>query len=100
MKRRAFLKLFIGTVAVATLPIPKFMAPALYIDDGTGFSINEACKPGDLDVSGHLTAEMIEEAALKSMHNMGRPDRLIMSEEHYETHKKYFANLGYQIVYV
>jgi hypothetical protein len=95
MNRRAFLKLFIGTVAVATIPIPKFLAPKLYIDDGTAFEGYGSVSSVNLG-SGILTQEMIEEAALKSVQNMGRPDKILMSEDSFIALNKYF---GYKIVY-
>jgi hypothetical protein len=94
--RRAFLKLFIGTVAVATLPIPKFLLPK---EQPIFFGVDWAkgCEPVMFnDVGGVLTVEMIEEAAKRSAMNMGQPDMMYMSKKDYKTLGKYF---GYKVVY-
>lgn len=96
--RRAFLKLFIGTVAVATLPIPKFLFPEekyppIFIDNGTGF---EGYGANANFAGGTLTVEMIEEAAKRSAMNMGQPDMILMSKRNYKKVAKHF---GYKVVY-
>lgn len=96
MNRRAFLKLFVGTVAVATIPIPKFLLPK---EESITFTIPDQ-GPLHYEVyrncGGVLTQEMIEEAALKSAQNMGRPDMMIMSEKAYEDVHRFFS---YKVVY-
>lgn len=98
MNRRAFLKLFVGTVAVATIPIPKFLLPEskyppLFIDDGTGF-LGYGADAGFGATT--LTVEMIEEAAKRSAMNMGQPDFIMMSKRDY---KKLAKGFGYKVVY-
>lgn len=96
MKRRAFLKLFIGGVAIAAIPIPNFLLPKQEEQGilpiaigGTGY--------GTFDVSGGtLTQKMIEDAAMRSAQNMGKPDMLLMSKKDYKSLAKYF---GYKVVY-
>ena len=91
MNRRAFLKLFVGTVAVATLPIPKFL---LKDERDTAFENYGAWKGEAYNAqSGTLTIEMIEEASKRAMENMGKPDMIIMSER---TFKRF---LRWQVVY-
>ncbi len=94
MNRRAFLKLFIGSVAVATIPIPKFLAPKQDLFKEHGYGDWES---RSFDLSGGvLTIEMIEEAALKSASNFGKPDQLFMSPKDYKSFAKYF---GYKVIY-
>lgn len=96
MNRRAFLKLFVGGVAVATIPIPKFLLPkedtlTIKIPD-TGPLYYNVYRGGGVT----LTQEMIEEAAKRSAMNMGRPDMIIMGKREYKQVAKMF---GYKVVY-
>lgn len=96
MNRRAFLKLFVGTAAVATIPIPKWLLPK---EEAITFTIPDS---GPLYYNVYrsagvvLTQEMIEEAALKASQNMGAPDMMIMSEKAYNDVNSYFR---YKVVY-
>lgn len=95
MNRRAFLKLFIGTVAVATLPIPRFLLKEER--DTDLFKIGDGVKPWEsleYDSSGGvLTMEMIEEAAKRAIENHGTPDRIYLSPARYK------AFVRWQVVY-
>ena len=90
MNRRAFLKLFIGTVAIAAIPIPNFLLPKEEL-------LNDFWKGETVPSSeGVLTMEMIEEAAQRSIDNMGAPDKIYMSKKSY---KKFGKLFGYKIEY-
>lgn len=98
MNRRAFLQLFVGTVAVATIPIPKFLLPKeekvpifMGIDPAFGSESVVFSTEG-----GVLTQEMIEQAALRSAMEMGQPDRMYMSMKSYKKVAKIF---GYKVIY-
>jgi hypothetical protein len=94
MNRRAFLKLFVGSVAVATLPIPRFL---LKEEPDTALVAFAAWKGELYDASsGVLTAEMIEEASRRAMENHGKPTVVYMSPARYNTFLKHF---GYKVVY-
>lgn len=90
MNRRAFLKLFVGTVAIAAIPIPNFLLPKeeLISDlwDGTHVKSSE----------GVLTMEMIEEASRRTIENYGAPQVIYISKARYKTFAKYF---GYKVEY-
>jgi hypothetical protein len=88
MNRRAFLKLFIGTVAVATLPIPRFL---LKEERDTAWQGIPYEAP-----TGTLTMEMIEEASKIAVGNYGKPTVLYISPAKYKTFLKHF---GCQVVY-
>ena len=97
--RRAFLKFMIGTVALATIPIPRFLTPKPNLND-----LNRLLEYGKFggstryDAKGStLTVEMIEHAAERSLANMGKPDMIMMSERDYKTLEKHY---GFKIVYV
>jgi hypothetical protein len=94
MNRRGFLKLFVGTVAVATVPIPNFLLPKR--EEPKPFFGVDTAYPGSMVMGATLTQEMIEDAAMKSAENMGRPDMIIMEEVDFHRVMKYF---GYQVVY-
>jgi hypothetical protein len=99
MNRRAFLKLFVGSVAVATIPIPRFLLPkkekTLFVDNGTGFSRYGDTKSFNLE-GGVLTQDTIESAALAAAANHGTPDVMYMEQEDYVHFAKYF---GYSVTY-
>lgn len=92
MKRRAFLKLIIGTTVVATLPVPEFLLPrpkpkytvpteGVYDISGRFFS-----------TSGNvLTQETIEAAAQKCLENFGKPETLIFTnvDDYWIFHAQY-----------
>ena len=95
--RRAFLKFFIGGIAVASCPIPKFLLPkeqSIFIDDGTSFLSHGSTTFNSS--GGVLTQEMIEEAAARSAMNMGQADVIYMSKGNYEALAKSF---GFKVVY-
>jgi hypothetical protein len=94
MNRRAFLKLFVGTVAVATLPIPKFLLKEEKPVDT--FSAYGQWRSTMIESGGVLTQKMIEDAAERAAMNCGRPDVMYMSKKNYKTFAKVF---GYQVVY-
>lgn len=105
MNRRAFLKLFVGTVAVATVPIPNFLLPKQYsfkefgpgrLNDFDSYGSSKAFTVDD-GTTTILTQEMIEEAMQKAAMNHGRPDVMYMSKQSYKTFAKVF---GYKVVYV
>lgn len=99
--RRAFLKLFVGTVAVATLPLPRFLLNQSQKNELDG--LNRLLEYGtfggakSFDARGSvLTVETIEEAAKRSAMNMDQPDRILMSKRDY---KKLARHFGYKLVY-
>jgi hypothetical protein len=107
MNRRAFLQLFIGTVSIAAIPIPKFLLPketTLLTGDGiwtvppnvSAFSTLVSGNAQGNFSSGVLTQEMIEEAVAVSAMNMGRPDVIYMSKK---SHKQFAKLFGYKVIY-
>lgn len=82
MNRRAFLKLFVGTVAIVAIPIPHFLLP------------KEVETPESH--GGSLTMEMIEDASRRAMENYGKPDVMYMSKVNYKRYSKLF---GYKVEY-
>lgn len=99
MKRRAFLKLFVGSVAVATLPIPRFLIKKTEEDNISPVAGAFAAYGSDANftTSGTLTQEMIEDAAIQAALNHGRPDMIYMSRPAYKKFARYF---GYKVVYI
>lgn len=99
MNRRAFLKLFAGGVAIVAIPIPKFLLPKedtitiTIPDHGPEYYYQIYRSPVG---GGTLTPVMIEEAAMRSAQNMGKPDMIMMSEKAYDQVESYFR---YKIVY-
>lgn len=91
MKRRAFLKLFIGTVAIAAIPIPNFLLPKEKLV--SDFWKGETVEP----FSGSLTPELIEEASRRAIENHGKPDVMYVSKVNYKIYAKHF---GYKVEYV
>jgi hypothetical protein len=90
MNRRAFLKLFVGTVAVVAIPIPDFLLPKEP-------KLNEGWEGQAIDSSsGVLTQEMLEESMQRALDNYGKPDIIYMSKKQYKKFGKFF---GYQITY-
>src|SRR5271165_989788 len=97
MNRRTFLKLFIGTVAVATVPIPNFLLPKEKKHWTEDFKEVPIYPPGAYSSEGStLTQEMIEDAAARSAMNMGQPDMIFMSKSNYKKLGRYF---GYKVIY-
>ena len=99
--RRAFLKLFIGGVAVAACPIPKFLLTQTQKNEldklNRGLSYGQFGGPAAFDATGSaLTVEMIEEAVARSAMNMGQADRIYMSKKNYKAVAKQF---GFRVVY-
>lgn len=102
--RRAFLQLLVGSVAVATIPIPQFLLPKP-VEAGSGiFTIPTGVKTLEISMEGGggsgggstLTQEMIEEAAMRAAADHGRPDFIMMSKRNYKKLGKMF---GYKIIY-
>lgn len=93
MNRRALLKLFIGSVAVATFPIPKFLIKEEKPIDNSSYGNWNST---DFESSGVLTQEMIENAAIKSAENFGAAELIYISKKDYKTFARYF---GYQVIY-
>jgi hypothetical protein len=96
--RRAFLKFFIGGIAVASCPIPKFLLPkepSIFPDKESVFE-GYGSKVAFDTSGGILTQEMIENAALQAARNMGQPDRIYMSKKVYKAVAKQF---GFKVVY-
>lgn len=92
MNRRAFLKLIVMGVAVASIPIPNFLLPKDTAPEGAHHWNGTEWEPGSMV----LTQKMIEDASRRALENYGRPDQIYMSKK---TYKKYAKRLGWQVVY-